>query len=210
MGEVRRPHQRHIYAPIGGATSDTSYTIVEDDVDNFIRVTVTYDDATFGSETLTETTTTAVAPVPTGVEGEIVLVAPDPTVGKEITAVIRDGDGSLTNISWQWARSEDGSTGWTNIGSPVQSTTEGTVYTPVRDDAGQYLRVTVTYDDASGTGHTEDATTSSAVKLHTYDADADGRINRSEVIEAIRDFLVEHSISRAEVIEVIRLYLTIR
>ena len=195
---------------ISGATSDT-YTPDDGDVGSYLRVTVNYTDATFGSDSLNAVTASAVAPVPTGVEGEIVLVAPDPTVGKEITAVIRDGDGSLTNISWQWARSEDGSTGWTDIGSPVQSTNEGTGYTPVEDDAGQYLRVTVTYNDASGSNQTAGPTApTDRVKLHTYDADADGRINRSEVIQAIRDFLVEHSISRAEVIEVIRLYLTIR
>ena len=194
------------FAPIGGATSDT-YTIVEDDIDNFLQVTVTYDDPLGSGKTLSAVTASAVAPVPTGVEGEIVLVAPDPTVGKEITAVIRDGDGPLTNISWQWARSEDGSTGWTDIGSPVQSTSAGTGYTPVEDDAGQYLRVTVTYDDSSQTGQTADAVTSAAVKLHRYDDNSNGEIERDEVIDAINDYLFGTGTERDEVIAVINLYL---
>ena len=38
--------------------------------------------------------------------------------------------------------------------------------------------------------------------------DEDGSISRSEVIEAIRDFLVSGTITRDQVIEVIRLFLT--
>ena len=191
------------WSPIGETTD--SYTTVDADEDNFIRVTVTYDDATFGSETLTATTATAVEPVPTGVEGEIVLVAPDPTVGKEITAVIRDGDGPLSNISWQWARSADGSTGWTDIGSPVQSTSAGTGYTPVEDDAGQYLRVTVTYDDASGPNQTAEEATSDRVRIDSYDANADGVIDGPEVLQAVRDYF-DDDIDGPTVLRVVRLY----
>jgi hypothetical protein len=42
----------------------------------------------------------------------------------------------------------------------------------------------------------------------SYDMDEDGSISRSEVIEAIRDFLVSGTITRDQVIEVIRLFLT--
>ena len=43
---------------------------------------------------------------------------------------------------------------------------------------------------------------------NAYDMDEDGAIDRSEVIEAIRDFLFNRTIDREQVIEVIRLYLT--
>ena len=43
---------------------------------------------------------------------------------------------------------------------------------------------------------------------NAYDMNENGAIDRSEVIEAIRDFLFNRTIDREQVIEVIRLYLT--
>ena len=49
--------------------------------------------------------------------------------------------------------------------------------------------------------------TSSAVKLHRYDGNANGAIERNEVIDAINDYLFGTGTERDEVIEVINLYL---
>ena len=53
-----------------------------------------------------------------------------------------DPDGRTSNISWQWARSSDGSTGWVDI----DEATSG-IYTPVPADADHYLRATANYED---------------------------------------------------------------
>ena len=81
---------------------------------------------------------------------------PEPRV--EITASLADGDGSISIISWQWARSEDGDAEepvWANISGATSST-----YTPSEtadvisggdnDGKGYYLRATVTYTDGEG------------------------------------------------------------
>ena len=128
------------------------------------------------------------------------------TSGDSVTASLNDPD-NPTNQVWLWQRSANGSTNWTNISGATSAS-----YTTTAADAGNYLRATVTYDDSSGTGLTLDASTSSAVKLHRYDGNSDGSIQRSEVIDAIEDYLfpadpTNPTTTRDEVIEVIELYL---
>ena len=66
----------------------------------------------------------------------------------------------------------------------------------------------MTYDDDSDTGQTAGpVATTDRVKLHRYDGNSDGSIQRSEVINAINDFLFGSGTSRSEVIEVINLFL---
>ena len=192
------------WTPIGQATNNT-YTPVAADVGNYLRATVTYDDPHGTGKTLNAVTDDAVAPEATaGTAGTVALSPSSGLVsGDSITASLNDPD-NPTNQVWLWQRSANGSTNWSNISAATSAS-----YTTSDDDAGNYLRATVTYTDDSGTGQTADpVATSDRVKLHTYDADADGSINRSEVIEAIRDFLFHRTITRDEVIQVIRLYLT--
>ena len=193
---------------ISVATSNT-YTPVDGDVGDYLRITVSYTDATFGPDSLSAVTASAVEAASTaGTPGTLALSPTTQlTSGDTVTATLTDADNPVaSSYVWRWERSADGSTNWSTISAATSAS-----YTTTDDDAGNYLRATVTYTDDSGAGQTAGpVATTDRVKLHTYDADADGRINRSEVIEAIRDFLVEHSISRPEVIEVIRLYLTRR
>ena len=55
---------------------------------------------------------------------------------------VMDPDGDVTNISWQWERSEDQMT-W----APIEGRRPSATYTPVTADEGQYLRATVAYTD---------------------------------------------------------------
>ena len=77
--------------------------------------------------------------------GAIGLSNRQPAVGAETVATLTDPDGGVTGERWQWARSPDGSTRW----SDIQGATAAT-YTPVQADARHYLRVTVNYTDAQG------------------------------------------------------------
>ena len=77
--------------------------------------------------------------------GSISLSPSQPGVGIEITATLTDPDGGVTSERWQWSRSPDGTTRWSDIQGGNSAT-----YTPVLDDVSNYLRVTVNYTDAQG------------------------------------------------------------
>ena len=193
------------FTNISGATSNT-YTPDEADVGNFLRITVNYTDATFGLDSLNAVSASAVVAATVTVPGTAGSLALSPTtqltVGDTVTAALTDANNPVaSSYVWQWERSADGSTNWSNTGVTSAS------YTTVDADAGNYLRATVTYEDASGAGQTADASTSSAVKLHRYDGNANGEIERTEVIDAINAYLFGTGTDRDEVIEVINLYL---
>ena len=191
---------------ITGETNNT-YTPVEGNVGNYLRVTASYTDATFGSDSEEAITGDAVEAASTaGTPGSLALSPTTQlTSGDRVTATLTDADNPVaSSYVWRWERSADGSTNWSSISGATSAS-----YTTTAADAGNYLRATVTYDDDSGTGLTAGpVATADRVKLHTYDANASGRIERSEVIEAIRDYLFNRTITRDQVIQVIRLYLS--
>ena len=78
--------------------------------------------------------------------GTVAVSLEQPEVGTALSVSLSDPDGSVSNISWQWARSSDGSS-WSDI-----SGAESDVYTPVADDVGSYLRATASYVDLYGSG----------------------------------------------------------
>ena len=161
------------WSDISGETNNT-YTPVAGDAGNFLRATVTYNDPLGSGKTLSAVTSDAVEAASTaGTPGSLALSPTTQlTSGDTVTATLTDPD-NPTNQVWQWQRSANGSTNWSNISGATSAS-----YTTTAADAGNYLRATVTYDDDSGTGLTLDASTSNAVKLHTYDANASGRIER--------------------------------
>ena len=68
-------------------------------------------------------------------------------VGAEIRAELSDPDGGVSSPNWQWARSSNRRTGWTNIGGATSAS-----YTPSSDDEEMYLRARVSYEDGQGSG----------------------------------------------------------
>ena len=189
------------WSDITGETSNT-YTPVAGDVGNYLRVTVTYNDPLGSGKTLSEVTASAVvAEAVGGTPGTVSLSPSSGLVSSDsVTATLADDDALVGAVSWQWARSEDGNAPWTDIATSAS-------YTTVDTDAGNFLRATATYEDASGPGQTAEAETGTRVAIHRYDGNADGLIQRPEVINAINDFLFGSGTSRAEVIVVINLYL---
>ena len=123
-----------------------------------------------------------------------------------MTAALADPDGGVTGLTWQWARSRDGSTGWTDITGATSAS-----YTPVSADQGMYLRAMASYTDAEASNQTAVAVSAAATAassgdlLSRYDADGNGRIDRDEAIRAVQDYF-NNLISRDEALEVIRLY----
>ncbi len=78
-------------------------------------------------------------------QGRIALSSTNPEEGVSLTASVTDPDGGVASITWQWAKSEDGATGWADISTAVMDT-----YTPAAVDAGAYLRATAQYTDGEG------------------------------------------------------------
>ena len=77
--------------------------------------------------------------------GMVAVSSEQPQVGTAVAVSLLDPDGSVFNISWQWARSYGSN--WIDI-----SGADSNVYTPVTDDAGSYLRATASYVDRFGSG----------------------------------------------------------
>ena len=77
--------------------------------------------------------------------GTVAVSMEQPKVGTALTVSLSDPDGSVSDISWQWAASSDGSS-WSDISGANSDS-----YTPVADDVGIYLRATASYTDGLGT-----------------------------------------------------------
>ena len=182
------------------ATSAT-YTPITTDVGRYLRATASYTDAVGPSKSAVAVTAAAVTPDD---DGTVTLSTRTPEVGSAIRATLSDPDGGVTGATWQWAKSSNGSTGWTNIQGATSAS-----YTPGRSDAGTFLRATASYDDAVGTGKSAQAATSAGVAqmelLSEYDANRDGSIERSEAIQAVSDYF-GGQISKDDVLAVLVLY----
>ena len=74
-------------------------------------------------------------------------------VTTQFNAALSDDDGGVTGTTWQWARSPNGRSSWTDIASATLDS-----YTVTADDANQYLRATASYTDGQGSGKTASAT----------------------------------------------------
>ena len=91
-------------------------------------------------------------------DGVVTLSTDEPETEMPLTATLEDGDGGVTGEIWQWARSENGRTGWTNISGAASSS-----YTPTESDEDFFLRATVTYTDRRGAGKSAEAVTDDPV-----------------------------------------------
>ena len=93
--------------------------------------------------------------------GAVSMDRPQPQVDRPLSANLLDEDEGVVVESWQWARSEDGTT-WTDIEgatSPRRS--------PVQEDEGMYLRATVAYSDRFGAGKIVSAVSANPVEAKT-------------------------------------------
>ena len=90
--------------------------------------------------------------------GTVALPSTQPQVGAALTAALTDPDGSISNITWQWASSHNGSSNWATISGAASAR-----YTPVDGDAGNYLRAMASYTDGHGAGKSAQAVSSNPV-----------------------------------------------
>ena len=138
--------------------------------DNSYRVqVVAKDDA--GNKSKTDVTVTV-----TNLDesGKVSLSSIQPGVGTALTATVSDPDGDLTDVRWQWSSGPTAIGGFEDIEGAMSASYTPTAGDPADDgdtgDIGNYLRVTVTYNDAQGSDDViedqrkEDATSANAVR----------------------------------------------
>ena len=99
------------------------------------------------------------APPPSDHAGTVTLRSTQPRVGAVLTTTLTDPDGSISNISWQWDSSPNGSSNWATLSGAASAR-----YTPVDGDVGNYLRATASYTDGHGSGKSAQAVSANAVQ----------------------------------------------
>ena len=165
-------------------------------------VTVGATDSDNASDTIAVTITVGNADDP-----GVVTITPDttPQVGTELTASLKDQDGSVANLTWQWQK-DDGQGSYTDItGATMMS------YTPVMADDGSRLQATAMYDDGEGSDKTAMEMTANAVGatgdiLSDYDTDGTPGISEIEASIAVLDYLIRSDITKDEAIQVVTAY----
>ena len=92
--------------------------------------------------------------------GTVTFSLAQPYVGTALTATLMDPDGSISNITWQWASSpqREVRTG------PLSAGAASARYTPVDGDVGNYLRAMVSYTDGHGAGKSAQAVSANPVE----------------------------------------------
>ena len=142
-------------ADISGATGD-SYTLVDADEGETIRVRVSFTDDRSHQETLTSGVTAAVAPRPNSPATGAPTISETAQVGKTLTAVtsgIADADG-LTNVSFSYQ--------WLADDTEIAGATDPT-YTLVDGDAGLTIKVKVSFFDDKNNPETLTSAATAAV-----------------------------------------------
>ena len=80
------------------------------------------------------------------------------TSGQAVTATLTDHDGTVSNVTWQWSRSDTAGGTFT----PISGATSNP-YTPVAADVGKYLKAAASYTDPEGSGKSATSAASSQV-----------------------------------------------
>ena len=130
----------------------------DSDMDNEYKVMVVATDSAGnkGMQSVTVTVTDKNEP------GTVTLSAEQPGVGVQVTASVMDEDAADSdgNATWQWSSSGTADGAFADIdGADKES------YTPVDDDAGNYLRATATYGTEDNP-RSEDGTSANPVKAY--------------------------------------------
>ena len=109
-------------------------------------------------DSIDATTTVTINIIDVEEVGVVTLSDDEPGVGTPLTATHADDDGMVSGATWQWARSGNGRTGWTNISGETLRR-----YTTSQADADFFLRARVTYADNRGAGKSAEAITTERV-----------------------------------------------
>ncbi len=161
LGAITFTYQwRRDASDISGATSST-YTLVADDYATDIDCVVTATNS-LGSANQDSNDIANIA-------GSVPVISGVPTisgtakVGETLTATAASVTGTPTPTdTFQWQRSDDGSTGWANVSGATNTT-----YTAVSADEGKFLRVVQTSTNEAGSDTANSASTTQVAAAFT-------------------------------------------
>ena len=142
-------------ADIAGETGST-YTLVDADQGQTIKVKVTFTDDAGNDESLTSAATVAVLARPNRAAAGLPTISGTPQVEQTLTADtsgISDEDG-LSNVSYTYQ--------WIAGGTDISGAT-GTSYTPTADEEGLAIQVWVSFEDDAG--HAETLTSAATLAV---------------------------------------------
>ncbi len=136
-------------------------------------------------------------------DGTITFSETEPRPMTALTAELADPDGEVSDVTWVWERSTEG-TAWAGIPGATSAS-----YTPADGDSGAYLRVVASYTDPNGPSKSAMASLDSPVAsrslIERYDGNGDEAISRDEALQAVSDYF-DGLITLMEVLAVINLY----
>jgi hypothetical protein len=126
------------------ALGDTHLLLVGD-VGSIVRVVVTASNSVGAATAASDATAPILPAPPTNVDAPAILGLPQEQA--PLTATPGTWTGDPTSYAYQWRRSSDGGGTWVDIAGAV-----GAGYTPTADDVGRRLSVTVSAENAGGSG----------------------------------------------------------
>jgi len=163
---------------IEGATSNT-YTLVSADLDALVDCMVTATNSirstSVDSNDLGPVQSAPVVPSVPVISG-VPTIAGTAKVGETLTATAASATGEPTpTTSWQWERSDNGTTGWASISGATSNT-----YTAVSADESKYLRVVQTETNTEGSDSANSAATAQVAAA--IDADYQAVLDRASTL----------------------------
>ena len=130
-----------------GDTPDAGETVGDNDYEVTVQVR-DGKDADGNADTANDDTLAVTVTVTDVDEAGMVAISGALAGGEELTASVEnDPDGSVTSVSWRWARAASATDTFSNISGATSA-----AYRVVAADVGKVLRATASYTDGHGTG----------------------------------------------------------
>ena len=173
-------------------------------MDNMYMVTVVATDA----KDLTAMRAVVIEVTNANDDGKITFSLVQPKARIDFTVALTDEDGGVTDVKWQWARDDAGTSVSPSDCSTVTAYTDidkakSDAYNPkggTEGDIGKCLRATATYTDANGSGKTKVASSANPVVDNLDNALPEFREGGDKPVTQAARYIVESAAADANVV----------